>query len=94
MQNYVSLSTFNVGPLAVEGHSLRVRNLNNAHPCQNHFWGRIVSLTPIPDTGVKDTTTAYRPFCGSIVSLKFRKHLPMCNGNIPWTWSTGFLAEV
>ena len=23
------------------------------------------------------------------MSLKFRKHLPICNGNTPWTWSTG-----
>ena len=44
--------------------------------------------------GVKGTTTAYRPFCGYIVSLKFREHFPICNGNTPWTWSSAYLGEV
>ncbi len=49
-----------------------IRNLNYTHPLHRPFWGRMVSFTPIPSTGVKDTTPVYKPFWGRHVLFKFR----------------------
>ena len=93
MYKSMCFSRFNVCPIAVEGYDLRVRNLSDAMTPYRPFCGRMVSFTHIPDTGVKDTTTAYRPSWRRILSFKFRKHLPRCIF-MPWSWSTACATEI